>query len=73
MPPKFNVDAGDTKFMTALASRWWDKKGVWKSLHDMNGIRVRYVIEGLIKTGKLNSDCLNSPDALKGINILDVG
>ncbi|KAF5292305.1 hypothetical protein FQA39_LY03339 [Lamprigera yunnana] len=39
----------------------------------MNKIRVPFVVNGLIKTNKINEDLIDSPNALKDISILDVG
>lgn len=70
---KFNVDDREAKFMGNLASVWWDKDGVWKSLHDFSEIRVQFVVASLISRGKLQPNRLNAKNALKGIKILEIG
>lgn len=73
MKPKFNVDEREITFMSNLANDWWNVDGVWKLLHKMNEIRLDFVVQSLIKTGKLESEKLYSPNALNGLKILDAG
>ena len=54
-----NVDNEEIKKFTDIASRWWDKNSEFKPLHEINPLRVDYIIE---KVGDL-----------KGKKILDVG
>ncbi|XP_070490406.1 ubiquinone biosynthesis O-methyltransferase-like [Chironomus tepperi] len=68
-----NVDADNVKLLETVSAEWWDPSGIQKGLHAMNPLRVRFVIDGLISTGKINAENKNKPDVLKGINILDVG
>lgn len=53
-----NVDARESDKFDALAARWWDPEGDFKTLHDINGPRVEYLAERT---------------ALKGKRVLDVG
>ncbi|MBT4450810.1 MAG: bifunctional 2-polyprenyl-6-hydroxyphenol methylase/3-demethylubiquinol 3-O-methyltransferase UbiG [Gammaproteobacteria bacterium] len=38
-----NVDAAEIEKFSALASRWWDTQSEFKTLHDINPIRVDYI------------------------------
>lgn len=53
-----NVDEREIDKFEALASRWWDPEGDFKPLHDINPLRVDYIID--------RSDILVAP-------VLDVG
>lgn len=41
-----NVDPAEIKKFEDLASRWWDKKGEFKPLHEMNPIRLNFINNG---------------------------
>ena len=53
-----NVDAAEIARFAAMAPIWWDRKGVFKALHDINGLRLDYV---------------NARAGLSGKRVLDVG
>ena len=53
-----NVDPAEIQKFEALASRWWDKSGEFKPLHDMNPIRLNFI---------------NTNSPLSDKNALDVG
>ena len=38
-----NVDAAEIEKFSALASRWWDTESEFKTLHDINPLRVDYI------------------------------
>jgi 2-polyprenyl-6-hydroxyphenyl methylase/3-demethylubiquinone-9 3-methyltransferase len=38
-----NVDPTELAKFAALAPIWWDRKGAFKALHDINGLRVGYI------------------------------
>ena len=38
-----NVDPAEIAKFEKLASRWWDKKGDMKALHDINPLRANYI------------------------------
>ncbi|MBT3206075.1 MAG: bifunctional 2-polyprenyl-6-hydroxyphenol methylase/3-demethylubiquinol 3-O-methyltransferase UbiG [Gammaproteobacteria bacterium] len=54
-----NVDAAEIEKFSALASRWWDTQSEFKTLHDINPIRVDYI----------NQQC----GGLAGKKVLDIG
>ena len=53
-----NVDAGEIAKFEALAQRWWDPKGEFKPLHQLNPVRLGFIEEHV---------------ALNGMTVLDVG
>lgn len=54
-----NVDDQEINKFASLASRWWDKTGEFKALHDINPLRLDYI----------NEQC----GGLKDKVVLDVG
>lgn len=55
----YNIDQQELAKFSALAARWWDPKGEFKPLHDINPLRLDYVDQ---QTG-----------GLAGKVVLDVG
>lgn len=41
-----NVDPGEIRKFEELASRWWDKQGDFKPLHDINPLRLNFINTG---------------------------
>jgi len=56
---EINVDPAEIEKFSALASRWWDTESEFKTLHDINPLRVGYIDE----------HC----GGLKGKQVLDIG
>lgn len=54
-----NIDPQEVAKFDALASRWWDKNGEFKPLHDINPLRLAYI----------DQRCAG----LSGKNVLDIG
>lgn len=50
--PTRNVDQTEIAKFAELASRWWDPEGEFKSLHDINPLRLDYVARRAQLTGK---------------------
>ncbi len=40
-----NIDQQEADKFDALASRWWDPEGEFRTLHDINGPRVEYIAQ----------------------------
>jgi 2-polyprenyl-6-hydroxyphenyl methylase/3-demethylubiquinone-9 3-methyltransferase len=53
-----NIDNAEIQKFEDLASRWWDKSGEFKPLHDMNPVRHNFINRGT---------------TLKGLNVCDIG
>ena len=45
MNSELNVDPQEIAKFEALASRWWDRSGEFKPLHDINPLRANYIDE----------------------------
>jgi len=54
-----NVDHAEIEKFSALASRWWDTESEFKTLHDINPLRVDYI----------EQQC----NGLSGKKVLDIG
>ena len=55
---KPNVDAGEIAKFEALAQRWWDPAGEFRPLHELNPLRLAFIMERA---------------TLAGARVLDVG
>lgn len=58
MDVRGNVDAAEIARFEALAQRWWDPKGEFRPLHELNPLRLAFIEEHV---------------PLAGRNVLDVG
>ncbi len=58
MDVRTNVDAGEIAKFEALAQRWWDPKGEFRPLHELNPLRLAFIEEHV---------------PLKAMAVLDVG
>ena len=54
-----NVDYSEIQKFADLASRWWDLEGEFKPLHDINPLRLSFIMEQV--------------NGLHGLNTLDIG
>ncbi len=51
-----NIDPAEIKKFEDLASRWWDKQGEFKLLHEMNPLRLGFINAGSPLDGKTVCD-----------------
>ncbi len=51
-----NFDPSEVKKFEDLASRWWDKHGEFKPLHEMNPLRLNFINTGSPLAGKSACD-----------------
>jgi len=51
-----NIDPTEIKKFEDLASRWWDKQGEFKPLHEMNPLRLGFINAGSPLDGKTVCD-----------------
>ncbi len=63
---KTTIDDQDLLSFSTIADKWWDETGPFKPLHQMNPIRLRYIKDQIAKDD-------NTPKALEGLKILDIG
>jgi 2-polyprenyl-6-hydroxyphenyl methylase/3-demethylubiquinone-9 3-methyltransferase len=52
MTENTNIDPVEIKKFEDLASRWWDKQGEFKPLHEMNPLRLNFINHGSPLAGK---------------------
>ena len=43
MTKKQNIDSEEIKKFNDLADNWWDEEGDFKSLHQINPLRVNFI------------------------------
>lgn len=53
---KLNVDSAEIAKFSDLAAHWWDTQGQFKSLHDINPLRLAYIDEKATLAGKTVAD-----------------
>lgn len=51
-----NIDPAEIKKFEELASRWWDKQGEFKPLHEMNPLRLNFINCGSPLAGQVACD-----------------
>jgi len=64
------VDADEVKKFSKLSRKWWDSKGPMAPLHKMNGERLSFIREKLVRHFQ-RDPCTSTP--LHGLSILDGG
>lgn len=50
--PDDNIDGGEIARFSAMADIWWDRRGEFKALHDINPVRLAYIRERAELSGK---------------------
>lgn len=50
--PSLNIDPQELAKFESQASRWWDPSGEFRTLHDINPVRLRYIEERAGLSGK---------------------
>lgn len=48
---EINFDTVETDKFDSLASQWWDEQGVFKTLHQINPVRLNYIMSHQVLTG----------------------
>ncbi|KAK0501313.1 S-adenosyl-L-methionine-dependent methyltransferase [Armillaria luteobubalina] len=66
------VNAAEISFFSRLSSQWWDERGEFAFLHQMNPVRVQFIRQKLLETAR-DEDETASQNVLKGLQVLDVG
>jgi len=56
MTQSANIDHAEIKKFEDLASRWWDRQGEFKALHEMNPLRLSFINAGTPLEGKMVCD-----------------
>ncbi|KAK0202619.1 S-adenosyl-L-methionine-dependent methyltransferase [Desarmillaria ectypa] len=66
------VNAAEISFFSRLSSQWWDERGEFAFLHQMNPVRMQFIRQKLLETAR-DEDQTASQNVLKGLQVLDVG
>jgi 2-polyprenyl-6-hydroxyphenyl methylase/3-demethylubiquinone-9 3-methyltransferase len=65
-----SVDPAQVAYYERLADLWWDETGPFWPLHRLNGFRIRYIRDVLVRvTGRDGGAAL----PLSGLSVLDIG
>ncbi|KAF7316836.1 Ubiquinone biosynthesis O-methyltransferase, mitochondrial [Mycena chlorophos] len=67
------VNATEIAHFSRLSSQWWDEKGEFSFLHQMNPVRMRFIREKLLETARDEEPLLPDVPVLKDLDVLDVG
>ncbi len=51
-----NTDTQEIEKFSAIASRWWDRESEFKPLHDINPLRLNYITDHSLISGKRVAD-----------------
>jgi len=78
IPNNSNVDNAEIAKFAALASRWWDKEGDFKPLHEINPLRTNFIDQRAGLSGKTAVDVgcgggiLSESMAQRGATVLGI-
>ena len=64
------VDPAEVAKFEAMSAEWWDPKGKFKPLHEMNPIRLEYIVQQIC--AEFGRDP-NSLRPFEGLRLLDIG
>jgi len=64
------VDPAEVAKFEAMSAEWWDPKGKFKPLHEMNPIRLEYIVQQIC--AEFGRDT-NSLRPFEGLRLLDIG
>ncbi len=64
------VDAAEVAKFEAMAAEWWDPKGKFKPLHEMNPCRLHYITSQIAAEFERN---IAEAEPFKGLRLLDIG
>jgi polyprenyldihydroxybenzoate methyltransferase/3-demethylubiquinol 3-O-methyltransferase len=69
------VDASEIELFSRLSSQWWDERGEFAMLHQMNPVRMEFIRQKLqevqLEGGTSSASFSTTP--LEGLDVLDVG
>ena len=74
--PISTINDAEISHFSRLSSHWWDERGEFKPLHDMNPLRVKFIRDKLVETmhrDGLEQQIPNSNRILEDLNVIDVG
>lgn len=69
-PTATSIDPAEVEQFSRIADAWWDAKGKFKPLHDINPLRIGYIRDQVVT--HLGGDA-KSLKPLAGLSLLDIG
>ncbi len=70
MAKKSSIDKEELNKFNKTHSEWWDKEGEFKTLHQMNPVRIAYITSKIKQHFNISD---TEKQLLNGLNLLDVG
>ncbi|ESK96497.1 3-demethylubiquinone-9 3-methyltransferase [Moniliophthora roreri MCA 2997] len=70
------VNAAEIAHFSRLSAHWWDERGEFSFLHQMNPVRMQFIREKFVEiTRDESQNAINhsKPNILQGLDVLDVG
>ncbi len=68
--PASSIDAGEVEKFERMAAEWWDPHGKFKPLHQMNPVRLEYIVRQI--SGRFGRD-RRAARPFEGLRLLDIG
>lgn len=65
-----SLDAAEVEKFERMAAEWWDPHGKFKPLHQMNPVRLEYIVRQV--AGRFGRD-RRAPRPFEGLRLLDIG
>lgn len=69
-PPSTSVDTAEIERFSKLADEWWDAKGPYGALHQLNPVRIGYLLDHAARHFGLDA---KSKRPLQGLTLVDIG
>ena len=69
-PHSSSIEPEEVEQFSRIAEQWWDPRGKFKPLHQINPVRLRYLREHIVR--HFGKDAASTA-ALEGITLLDMG
>jgi 2-polyprenyl-6-hydroxyphenyl methylase/3-demethylubiquinone-9 3-methyltransferase len=70
MTRKSSIDQEELNKFNRTYEQWWDRSGEFKTLHDINPIRIKYITDKIREKFNIKGTI---SDPLKNLDIIDVG
>lgn len=70
MTPSSSINQAELNKFSRNHEQWWDEQGEFKTLHDINPIRVNYITQKIQQHFNISK---KSDHPLKNLNIIDIG
>lgn len=70
-----SVNADEIAHFSKLSSQWWDERGEFSFLHQMNPVRMQFIRDKLYEVAQedISDGFVRPTQVLQGLDVLDVG